>query len=82
MNKPFYVGMPVQYRANEADTNARSNYNTTGVVAAVITRVWDGGNMVNLTIFPDDSVPQSRTSVFHEEDAPKGSSYWDFLPIE
>jgi hypothetical protein len=69
------VGRIVNYWPG-TDTEAGSNSNAAGPVPAIITRVWSEV-CVNLTIFPDFSLPICRTSVLLAE-LPQQSARWSW----
>lgn len=60
--KTVSVGQLVQFTPNENDAVAKSNGNT-APIAALVTRVWEDGSMVNLKIFPDCGPVEDRGSV-------------------
>jgi hypothetical protein len=74
--KVVKVGDMVWFWPADNDEQARSNGNFTNPVAAVVTRVW-GGEMVNLTVFPDNGQPIMRSSVHKGPKGDIGYS-WEF----
>lgn len=59
------IGRIVHFRPADGDTAARNNYSDSAaevILPAIITRVWSD-TCVNLTIFPDNAAPFTRTSV-------------------